>query len=104
MTTAPDPQSAAPNVQPTVEAALAAAWGGAVRLAPGQILEEASGRSQVSRYPVLDAPGHAPASVIVKQVTARPGEQYTPDQPGGVAERFFNEWAALALLNERIAD
>lgn len=82
-----------------VEAILAAAWGGPVRLGPGTQLQD---RVKVLRFPVLDAPPGSPATVVVKGATPHDDTPYEPDamEPHSQAVRLFNDWAGLALLQE----
>src|SRR5690349_17738135 len=71
-----------------VEAILAAAWGGPVRLGPGTQLQD---RVTVLRFPVLDAPPGSPATVVVKGATPHDDTPYDPDAmaPHSQAVRLF---------------
>jgi hypothetical protein len=82
-----------------VKRILAETFGGPVMLGAGQEPKHGSGRSSVLRYPVLDGPDGAPASVIIKQVKPHEDEPYDPDAADGPAMRLFNEWAGLQFLS-----
>ena len=75
------------------ERALAAAWGGAVRLRPAPGEEAVRERSTVLRCLVEDGPGDAPASVIVKCPRTRQAPPYD------LAD-LERESPACPLLNE----
>lgn len=84
------------------EAVLAGALGATVRLAPGTNL---SGRDHVFRFEVLDGPGGAPASVIVKR-SRDWGGTYDPGStdPRNPAWGLLDDWASLQFLNEVAGD
>jgi phosphotransferase family enzyme len=81
------------------ERALARAWGGAVRLAPGRPLTP---RGNVCRCRVVAGPPGTPPSVIVKRARIRPGRRYEPDaaEYGDTAWLLCNDWAGLQFLTE----
>src|SRR5262249_47815951 len=82
-----------------VEKLLSERFEGKVRLGAVEDVRS-SGRSKVSRYPVIEGPQCAPQSVIVKRAVAVGREVYNPDLPDGPAWRLFNEWAGLQFLTE----
>ncbi len=82
-----------------VEKLLSERFEGKVRLDAAEEIRS-GGRSNVSRYRVLEGPQCAPQSVIVKQAVAVGREVYDSDLPYGPAWRLFNEWAGLRFLTE----
>ncbi len=83
----------------TAERVLAETFGGAVRVDEGEDLQGGM-RALVYRFKILDGPGSAPASVIVKQVKSTEKERYEPDRATMPLWSFFNEWASLQFLGE----
>ncbi len=69
-------------------------FGSAVYLGEGCDLE-GSERSAVWRFPLLEGPATAPASVIVKRATS---EAFDPDTGNEAAWMLFNDWASLQFL------
>jgi len=67
-----------------------------VRLGEGRDLG-GSARSKVWRFPILEGPVAAPASVIVKQPN---GETFEPDVVNDAAWMLFNDWASLQFLRD----
>ena len=65
-----------------------------------QIDRSNSHRSTVSLFTVTGTAGSKVQNVIVKQQKAREEEPYGPSVPQGPAWRLFNEWAALAFIQE----
>jgi hypothetical protein len=86
-----------PPILPIAERLLQQSFGGAVRLGMAQALDGGSQRSKLLRYQVLEGPNAAPASVIVKYSGP------DPNAPGGLPQRFINEWASLEFLS-RLAE
>jgi hypothetical protein len=78
---------------------LSKAFGRPVSLAMGESLG-GSNRSRVTRCHVLDAPGDAPQTVVVKQALSQGDQIYDPEANSGPAVQLFNEWAALQFLAE----
>ena len=83
------------------ERVLSEAWGNPVRLSAAERQSGTMNRSRVLRCPVLEAPGSAPATVIVKCFQGDGGQAYDPQetQPGSPAARLFNKWAATQFLS-----
>src|SRR5262245_54853788 len=82
-----------------VEKLLSERFEGKARLGAAEEIR-GGGRSNVSRYPVLEGPQCAPQSVIVKQAVAVGREVYDTYMPYGPAWRLFNEWAGSQFLTE----
>lgn len=78
----------------TAEQILAAEFGGRFLLGEGHDLG-GSARSRVLRFPVLEGPRSAPASIIVKQSAS---EVFDPSITTDATWLFFNEWASLQFL------
>lgn len=81
------------------EKLLSATFGGSIHLDAGDDLG-GSNRSLVYRFNVLDGPGDAPASVIVKQAHSTADALYQPDRPTLPAWTLFNDWASLQFLSQ----
>ena len=81
------------------EKLLSETFGGCIRLDDGDDLG-GSKRSLVYRFKILDGPGDAPASVIVKQAHSTADAAYQPDSPTLPAWTLFNDWASLQFLNQ----
>ncbi|HEY3342688.1 MAG TPA: hypothetical protein VGK81_11750 [Anaerolineae bacterium] len=86
------------------QAVLARTWRGPVRLSDGEAPGGGSGRANVLRCKVLEAPANTPDSVIVKRVNTAPGETYDPHASTGAAIRLFTEWASLEFLSQLDTD
>lgn len=78
------------------ESILAEMFGGRVRLGEGEELR-GSARSRVLRFPVLEGPGVAPESVIVKHTNS---ETFAYEPGNEAAWRLFNDWASLQFLGQ----
>jgi hypothetical protein len=85
------------------EKLLSEAFGVAVRLDAGDDLG-GSDRTQVYRFNILEGPGNAPATVIVKQAHSTAQALYKPDTGTIPAWTFFNEWASLQFLSHMVSD
>ncbi len=86
------------------EAVLAHTFRGPVRLDEGETPRGGSGRANVLRCKVLEAPANTPPSVIVKRVNIGHGETYDPGASEGPAIRLFSEWASLEFLSQLDTD
>ena len=73
--------------------------GGPVRLGEGSCFQ-ASGRSRLFRFDILEAPAQAPRGVIAKRAWVAEPARFDPQSPQGPARPLFNEWAGLAFLND----
>jgi hypothetical protein len=78
------------------ERILAETFGGEIRLGEGESLG-GSARSLVQRFPVVEGPQSAPASVIVKESAHH---QFDPASADDSTWRFFNDWASVQFLDE----
>ena len=63
-----------------------------------------SERRHVHRLTVVQGPSQAPPSIIMKQARISEHHPYVPDESGGPASQFFNEWAGLQFLSEVCED
>lgn len=99
-------ENADPRTQPdflarAAEEVLHKALNGAMRLGEPEMLRE-QGRNRVARFPVLEGPEGAPASVVVKTAIGEGEGAYDP--AGGLStdanRRFFNEWAGNRFLTD----
>ena len=79
-----------------VERILTMTFDGIVRLGEGYDLGGSS-RTLVRRFPVLDGPATAPASVIVKRTA---NANFDPDISNEATWLFFNDWASLSFLEK----
>lgn len=85
-----------PALITAVERLLRESWAGKVRLGAAETLRE----DKCYRFAVAEAPGGAPASVIVKKARTEPGLPYNPDATNAnPAQALLEEWAGLAFLN-----
>src|SRR5437660_6905813 len=94
------------STQPILRAAenvLSQHFGGMVQLEKADALDGTITRSGVMRCGVLEAPGGAPETVILKRFFAAEGSVYDPadGKHSSPAWRLFNEWAGLQFLNRR---
>ncbi len=71
-------------------------FGGAIRLGEAHDLG-GSARTRVLRFPVLEGPPSAPASITVKQSAS---EAFDPTGADDAAWLFFNDWASLEFLSQ----
>ena len=78
------------------ETILADRFGGRVRLGVGEELR-GSARSRVLRFPLLERPGAAPESVIVKHTNS---ETFASEPGSDAAWQLFNDWASLQFLGQ----
>ncbi len=78
-----------------VEELLTEAWGNRVQLAPNAVDLQASGRTQIYRFSLLEKPIDAPQHVIVKAIhmpeDLSEASKLTPENS---FQLFFNDWAA----------
>lgn len=74
-------------------------WGGPVRLANPEPLDE---RDHVARFMVLEAPPGAPTSIILKGPRLHKGQAYDPEaaDPTAPAHGLFDDWASLQFLSQ----
>ena len=84
-------------IRANAESILSKTLGGKVRLDEGEDLDGGT-RALVYRFRILEGPGAAPASVVVKQVKSSEDAPYNPDSATIPAWTFFNEWASLEFL------
>jgi hypothetical protein len=94
----PHEETPTPDVIAAAEFVLEDALGGPVRLGETQKLR-GNTRASVYRVAILDGPGDAPASVVMKLINP------IVQQPGDLASAlaawtFANEWASLRFLSE----
>ncbi len=84
-----------------VEELLTEAWGNRVQLAPNAVDLQASGRTQIYRFSLLEKPIDAPQHVIVKAIhmpeDLSEASKLTPENS---FQLFFNDWAGLQFLSE----
>ncbi len=84
-----------------VEELLTEVWGNKVQLAPNAAALQASGRTQVYRFSLLEKPVDAPQHVIVKAMPMTEGlSEASNTAPEASFQLFFNEWAGLQFLSE----
>lgn len=83
----------------TTETILAAPFRSAVRLGAGHSFGS-SAYSRVLRFPVIDGPPFAPASVIVKQRMVRTLARSSPSE--SVSWLIFNDWAGLQCFGQLV--
>lgn len=91
------------TVSEAAERVLATALGGRVRLGQGQLFGGARRQTPTIRFPLLDAPGDAPPSVIAKCV--RDYRQHFDSADADAmrtARRLSNEWAGLKFLEDAV--
>jgi len=89
------------NLLPIAEAHLSQTWNAPVLLGSPISLEE---RDHVLRLEVLQAPGNAPASLILKSFRCFSPEQTYDPQDGKLespAGRLLGEWASLQFLGDQ---
>ncbi len=88
-------------IKSRVEELLTEVWGSEVQLAPNAADLQASGRTQVYRFSLLEKPVDAPQHIIVK---AMPMAESISEASNTASEDsfqlFFNDWAGLQLLSE----
>src|SRR5215213_5930837 len=91
------------EIRAAAEEMLVGAFSGPVRLDGGVPLRE---RDTIFRFAVLDGPGGAPPSVVVKGATPRDDQPYEPEAGEFMsqARRLFNDWAALEFLGQVMGD
>jgi hypothetical protein len=93
------------TVSEAAERVLATALGGRVRLGQGQLFGGAGRRTPTIRFPLLDAPGDAPRSVIAKCVRGyRQRFDIADVDAMSTARRLSNEWAGLQFLEGAVRD
>jgi thiamine kinase-like enzyme len=86
-----------PRVVPMVERLLAQKWKGDVRLGGCETLRA----DKCYRFLITEAPTDMPRSVMVKKARRHAGYVIDPDATEwNPAQRFLEEWAGLAFLNE----
>ncbi len=84
-----------------VEELLTEVWGSEVQLAPNAVDLQASGRTQVYRFSLLEKPTDAPQSVVVKAMPMIEGiSEASNTSPENPFRLFFNDWAGLHFLSE----
>lgn len=84
-----------------VEELLTEVWGNEVQLAPNATDLQASGRTQVYRFSLLEKPVDAPQHVIVKAMPMTEGIfEASNTAPEDSFQLFFNDWAGLQFLSE----
>jgi hypothetical protein len=86
------------------ERVLASELGGPVRLGPAGVLPSLQERTTVQRFALAEGPPGGPASVVVKRVSAGAGYDPAATEYPAVAGVLFNNWSALALLDEVAGD
>lgn len=86
------------EVAASVATVLSRAWNGPVSLGNAYRLRG----DRVLRLDIADAPGDAPASVVVKRAYQEPERPYDPDStdPRNPSSEFLREWANTRLLSE----
>ena len=85
-----------PAVASKAERILSDVFGSPLHVGEGHDLG-GSARSRVLRFPVVNRPDGAPASVIVKQCAS---ETFDPDSADDAPWLFFNDWACLQFLGQ----
>lgn len=84
-----------------VEELLTEIWGNRVQLAPNAVDLQASGRTQIYRFSLLEKPFDAPQHVIVKATHMPEGISKVSNTALEDSFRlFFNDWAGLQFLSE----
>jgi hypothetical protein len=86
------------NHRQAIEQLLSNSLGSAVRLDPGETLNE---RTHVARFQVLEGPAQLPSSIIAKGWRSWDETGYDPesDDPRSPSMRLFGEWAGLQFLS-----
>ena len=93
------------SVAPVAERVSGVALGGPVRLGEGQLLGGFGRRTTTVRFPLRQAPGEAPVSVIAKWVRGyRQGFDPADTDAAWAARRLGNEWTGLQFLEGALQD
>ncbi len=84
-----------------VEELLMEVWDHKVHLAPNAVDLQASGRTHIYRFSLLEKPVDAPQNIIVKAMPMTEGiYEASNTAPEDSFQLFFNDWAGLQFLSE----